>query len=149
MPVQIDVLLTAKDREGHEVNLRKSPTQLPVFVEALTVLGDHVLISKEELEKVTTCSDIRVICDNPNCAPVLLQWNQEKAGEDENHLPDAAYRIIKVVDFVGQEYVYCSPKCATEAIPKLTLPKSPREQAKIVDISTYRKPVQKMEGGDA
>jgi hypothetical protein len=142
MPLQVDVVLTMKDREGREVLARKSDKPLPVFVEVEDLHGRRALIPKEELEKVTSCSDVKIICDNPKCAPVLIQWNQEEAGKDENHLPDAAYKIIKITDFVGKEYLYCSPKCAAEHLPKLVLPKSPREQAKVVDISTYKKPVQ-------
>ena len=144
MPVQVDVVLTMKDREGRETLARKSDRPLPVFVEVEDLQGRRALISKEELEKTTTCSNVSVICDNPKCTPVLIQWNQEEVGKDETHLPDAAYKIIKVTDFVGKEYLYCSPKCAAEDLPKLVLPKSPREQAKVVDISTYKKPVQKM-----
>ena len=142
MPIQVDVVLTTKDREGREVIMRRSSAPLPVFVEVEDTQGRRVLVSKEDLEKVVTCSDIKVICDNPNCKPVLIQWNQEQAGADELHLPDAAYQLVKVTDFTGKEYIYCSPKCAVEDIPRLKLPKSPREQAKVVDISTYKKPVQ-------
>jgi len=145
MPVQIDVLLTMKDREGHEIVVRKSEANLPVFVEVEDIQGRRALVSKEELEKMVSSSNVNVVCDNPKCRPALIQWNQEKAGEDENHFPDAAYKMIRVIDFLGAEYVYCSKKCEAEAIPDRPEPKSPREQAKVVDISTYKKPVQKMD----
>lgn len=144
MPVKIDVLLSATDREGRLVQFHKPEAALPTYAEATTLAGAKALVSAEELNKVISRTDIEITCDN-KCGSVI-QWCQEEVGGDETAMPDAAFRVLTLSNAEGKTFTYCSLKCLIDAAGKMNPLKSPREKSKVVNIADYKsKSVQKMD----
>jgi hypothetical protein len=79
---------------------------------------------------------VEVTCEGPRCArgsngqPFRISWDPEKAKTDETEMPDEAWRITKVVNFIGQEHLFCCTRCRHDwdLDNPFTL-KSPRELA--------------------
>lgn len=141
MPVKVDSILTTTDVHGRLASFHKPEKAFPVVAQVVTLEGKNVLVSQEALQQIVSNTNIEFVCDTCKAS---VKWNQEEIGEDEHALPDAAYRILKVTDFLNKDHIFCGAKCAGEFLSTLKPLKSPREKAGVINIAEYKE-VQKMD----
>lgn len=101
--------------------------------------GKQYLFSQEEIDGMTTETNILIQCDGPKCAsrngldsPRQVFWNQEEVQQNADKMPDDFFRIFKIGINPGNpiEVPFCGPQCAKDYIQySYTPPKSPRETA--------------------
>lgn len=79
---------------------------------------------------------IQVTCEGPRCKrgvdgkPFQITWNPEKAKQDMNEVPDAAWKLRTLLFFDGEQHVFCCTRCQHDwdldnPVPII----SPREKA--------------------
>lgn len=73
---------------------------------------------------------LRVSCDSSTCKN-SVSWVIENAGNTAENVPDDAFRVLILEDFLGKKSVYCSWDCLRRAMKSYIPPLSPREQAEI------------------
>jgi hypothetical protein len=146
MGAKFDVKFHGVDSTGKLVTV-KPPTgrQFPTLLQATTVDGREVYIPQES--QITQTTDVYVTCDNPKCgdgSPLHIFWNQERVAEDDEHLPDQAFRIVTLEFFDGEKKTFCSDKCAISFLQSHIPLRSPREINNIINIANSPK-FQKMD----
>jgi hypothetical protein len=129
MPVQFKQTLTVKTIEGDSVNILSD--DITNVVRAKSEAGHYIFFKRDE--PVVTVTDVAAQCDNPKCPnPQVYTWNQEKAAEGSDEVPDAMYRTVGIKLFDGSEKMFCGVKCATGYLSGMAPLRSPREK-RLVD----------------
>lgn len=129
MPVKFTQKLWGKDINGDTVYL--TGQDIESVTRAKTEKGGYALLKREE--QVQSSTDVSVICDNPKCpAPQTFNWNQEKAGENPDEVPDGMFRTIGIKLFDQTEKIFCCKSCAVHFLDGMAPLRSPRE-ARLVD----------------
>ena len=92
---------------------------------------------------------ISVTCEGPRCSRganesrFQISWNPEAAKQDPNAVPDAAWKLLTILYFTGEQHVFCSVRCQHDwQLDNKELPASPRELQALQQIAAANQQVE-------